>query len=85
MARSGSGADPEANAERIRQLEKDVAHLMSEVDLYRTAAEETMQQLDWCIGYFAGSNKKRLARSLGDNRAHIRRRLLGRPERQRDA
>ena len=30
---------------------------MEEVERYRSAAEDAMKQLDWCIGYFAGSRK----------------------------
>ena len=67
--------------ERSREvgaLEAQVAGLMKEVDRYRTACEDTLQQLDWCIGYFTGSNKRGLARSLSANRASIRRHLLHR-------
>ena len=35
-----------------------VHFLMEEVERYRSAAEDTLQQLDWCIGYFAGSKKE---------------------------
>jgi hypothetical protein len=65
-------------SDRIAELEDEVARLMREVDRYRTAAEDTMQQLDWCIGYFAGANKSRLAQGLSANRAHIRRQLMRR-------
>jgi hypothetical protein len=53
---------------------------MREVDKYRTATEDALQQLDWCIGYFTGSNKTTIAKSLGANRAYIRRHVLGRAE-----
>ena len=62
------------------QLEQQIAELMEEVDRYRTACEDTMQQLDWCIGFFTGCNKRSVARSLSANRSVIRRRLLQRPE-----
>ena len=68
------------NTDRVRELEKDVERLMHEVDRYRTATEDALQQVDWCIGYFTGCNKPRIARSLGQNRAYIRRNLLHRPE-----
>jgi hypothetical protein len=61
-------------------LEKQVADLMREVDRYRTACEDSLQQLDWCIGYFTGCNKTGVARALSANRATIRRRLLHRDE-----
>ena len=51
---------------------RETARLMEEVDRYRTATEDALQQLDWCIGYFVGCNKQSIARSLGANRAQIR-------------
>ena len=51
---------------RVAELEREVDHLMEEVERYRSAAEDAIQQLDWCIGYFAGSHKGALARSCGD-------------------
>ncbi|MDQ4115011.1 MAG: hypothetical protein M3306_28535 [Actinomycetota bacterium] len=65
---------------RVQELERDVEELMVEVDRYRTATEDALQQLDWCIGYFVGCGKSGLARSLGANRAYIRRHLLKRAE-----
>jgi len=58
---------------RIRELE-------NEVERYRQASEDTLQQLDWCIGYMHGSGKKGIARSLSKNRAYIRTHLMKRPE-----
>ena len=40
---------------------------------YRLAAEETLEQLDWCINYFYRTNKPHIAQSLEKNRAVIRR------------
>jgi hypothetical protein len=70
----------EDDERRIQELERDVEELMVEVDRYRTATEDALQQLDWCIGYFVGCGKSGLARSLGANRAHIRRHVLKRAE-----
>jgi hypothetical protein len=58
---------------RIRELE-------DEVDRYRQAVEDALQQLDWCIGYLHGSGRKGIARALSKNRAFIRTHLLKRPE-----
>ena len=69
-----------ADEDRVKELELEVERLMREVDKYRTATEDALQQLDWCIGYFTGSNKQRLAKSLGANRAYIRQHLLRREE-----
>ena len=65
---------------RMAELEAEVASLMREVDRYRSATEDALQQLDWCIGYFTGTNKQTIAKSLGANRAYIRRNLLNRAE-----
>jgi hypothetical protein len=46
---------------------------------YRKAAEDALQQLDWCIGYLHGIHKGRISRQLARNRSHIRRNLLHRP------
>ena len=66
--------------DRARQLELEVAHLMEEVERYRSAAEDALQQLDWCIGYFAGTKNSKVAQALSANRAHIRRQYLKRAE-----
>ena len=47
---------------------------------YRRAAEDALQQLDWCIGYLHGIRKVEISRALAKNRSHIRTHLLDRPE-----
>ena len=47
---------------------------------YRQAAEDALQQLDWCIGYLHGIRKVRVSRALSRNRSYIRRSLMGRSE-----
>jgi hypothetical protein len=66
--------------DRVEELELEVERLMREVDKYRTATEDALQQLDWCIGYFTGCNKSSLAKSLSANRGYIRRHILKREE-----
>ena len=66
--------------DRIEELEQQMVELLDEVDRYRTATEDALQQLDWCIGYFTGCNKRGLAKSLAANRSAIRRHLLRRDE-----
>ena len=51
-----------------------------EVERYRRAAEDALQQLDWCIGYLHGIRKTRLSRALARNRSQIRTQLMGRSE-----
>ena len=67
-----------AETDRIEQLERELDHLMHEVERYRSAAEDALQQLDWCIGYFSGARKQEIAGVLSANRAHIRREYLRR-------
>jgi hypothetical protein len=43
---------------------------------YRRAAEEALQQLDWCIGYLHGIRKSQLSNRLAKNREFIKRDLL---------
>jgi hypothetical protein len=47
---------------------------------YRQAAEDALQQLDWCIGYLHGIHKTQISRALARNRNHIRSNLLKRSE-----
>ncbi len=66
--------------QRIRQLQLQVAHLMQEVERYRRAAEDALEQVDWCIGYFTATRQQSIARSLAANRANVRRNLMHRAE-----
>jgi hypothetical protein len=51
--------------------------MKQEVDRYRRAAEETLDQLDWCVDYFHRIRKPQLADALAKNRTSIRRRMRG--------
>jgi hypothetical protein len=51
-----------------------------EVERYRRAAEDALQQLDWCIGYLHGIRKQQVSRALSKNRSYIRSRLMEREE-----
>jgi hypothetical protein len=51
-----------------------------ETERYRRAAEDALQQLDWCIGYLHGIKKTRLSRALARNRSYIRTQYMDRPE-----
>jgi hypothetical protein len=52
----------------------------SEVERYRQATEDALQQLDWCIGYLHGIRKLEVSRALARNRSYIRSKLLEREE-----
>jgi hypothetical protein len=51
-----------------------------EVERYRQATEDALQQLDWCIGYLHGIRKLEVSRALARNRSYIRSKLLEREE-----
>ena len=40
------------------------------------AAEDALEQLDWCIGYLHGIRKTKISSQLARNRAHIKRHLM---------
>ena len=51
-----------------------------DVERYRRAAEDALQQLDWCIGYLHGLRKVEISRALAKNRSYIRTQLLDKSE-----
>jgi hypothetical protein len=51
-----------------------------QVRRYRRAAEDALQQLDWCIGFLHGQGKTKISRALARNRSYIRTQLLREPE-----
>jgi hypothetical protein len=58
----------------------DSGQKREESERYRQAAEDALQQLDWCIGYLHGIRKLEVSRALAKNRSFIRSRLLQRDE-----
>jgi hypothetical protein len=50
-----------------------------ELERYRRAAEDALQQLDWCIGYLHGIRKLEISRALARNRSYIRTELMDKP------
>jgi hypothetical protein len=69
----------------IRAIKMEIEALeappdLDEVERYRQASGDALQQLDWCIGYMCGSGRVTIARSLSKNRAYIRTQLLKRAE-----
>ena len=47
-----------------------------EGEQYRQAAQDALQQLDWCIGYLHGIRKGKLSSQLARNRTYIKRNLM---------
>jgi hypothetical protein len=52
------------------------AETMDETERYRQAAEDALQQLDWCIGYLHGIHKTKISTQLAKNRTYIKRNLM---------
>jgi hypothetical protein len=51
-----------------------------DAERYREAAENALQQLDWCIGYLHRIHKVGISKTLARNRNYIRTHLMDRPE-----
>jgi hypothetical protein len=56
--------------------QNEVREQQKELDRYRRAADDALQQLDWAIGYLHGIHKVEISRALAKNRAFIRRNLM---------
>lgn len=52
---------------------------LSAADRYEQAATETLEMLDWCIGYFTATHKDSIASRLASNRRYIKERLMREP------
>jgi hypothetical protein len=51
---------------------------IDELERYRRAAADALEQVDWCIGYLHGIGKDAASQTLARNRRTIRTRLLRR-------
>jgi len=49
---------------------------LDETERYRQAAQDALEQLDWCIGYLHGIHKTKISSQLARNRSHIKRNLM---------
>ena len=47
-----------------------------QTERYRQAAQDALEQRDWCIGYLHGIRKTKISSQLAKNRAHIKRNLM---------
>ena len=50
--------------------------IAEEAEKYRRAADETLEQLAWCVRYLYRIRKPRIAAALDKNRRFIRQRML---------
>jgi hypothetical protein len=48
-----------------------------EINRYRLAAEETLEQLEWCVNYLHRIRKSGIADVIDKNRRQIRRQMRG--------
>jgi hypothetical protein len=55
--------------------EDEVRARREEVERYRLAAEETLNQLDWCVNYLYRIRKAPIAKVIEKNRSLIRREM----------
>lgn len=79
-SRQRQSADDSQRSAQDATHRASIRELEQELERYRQASEDALQQLDWCIGYMHGCGKKGIARSLSKNRAYIRTHLLRRAE-----
>jgi hypothetical protein len=73
-------AETTTTVRATKRDENKVHALEDELERYRQASEDALQQLDWCIGYFHGCGKRGIAQGLSRNRAYIRKTLMQRAE-----
>ena len=74
-SRKSSSSRKSTNGSRSRKSSRD-----DEVERFRQAAEDALQQLDWTIGYLHGIHKTDISKALAENRSYIRRNLMGMSE-----
>jgi hypothetical protein len=53
----------------------DARRREEEIARYRLAAEETLDQLEWCVQYLHRIRKRRIAEVIDKNRRSIRREM----------
>jgi len=74
MARSATGVSERGRVSLMRTIDGRVA-AQDEVERYRRAAEETLDQLQWCIEYLHRIGKSRIADVIAKNHRLIRTRM----------
>ena len=71
-----TGAVMRVSETRNRKQREEVMAALDETERYRQAAEDALQQLDWCIGYLHGIHKTKISTQLAKNRSFIKRNLM---------
>lgn len=52
-----------------------------QLERYKRAMDDALQQLDWVIGYLQGIHKQHIAKTLSHNRQHIATQIAGEKDR----
>lgn len=55
--------------------DEDARRRDDEINRYRLAAEETLEQLEWCVNYLHRVRKSHIADVIDKNRRQIRRQM----------
>jgi hypothetical protein len=58
-----------------RNRDDEAREREEEIARYRMAAEATLEQLEWCVGYLHRIRKSRVAEMIDKNRRYIQRRV----------
>jgi hypothetical protein len=77
MAQTKTRSSRTSSSSRSRGARGMTDGASKDEELYRRAAEDALQQLDWAIGYLHGIRKTDISKALARNRSYIRQRLLG--------
>ena len=59
----------------VRNGKDDADARTAEVARYQLAAEEALEQLDWCVSYLQRIRKTGIAKVIEQNRSQIRREM----------
>ena len=79
-SRSSSSRSSGSRSSSSRSPARRTNNSSKNEEMYRRAAEDALQQLDWAIGYLHGIKKTEISKALAKNRSYIRKRMLGEPE-----
>jgi hypothetical protein len=52
-----------------------MARATMELDEYKRAMDDALQQLDWVVAYLQGLQKNKVARALAQNRDYLKRQI----------
>jgi hypothetical protein len=65
---SGMATDTDTGASHDDEVHEEITR-------YRRAAQQTLDQLEWCVDYLYRIGKPRIARAIQQNRSSISRRM----------